>query len=186
MLSNHVVVVGYGRVGQHIVTVAKRLAIPQLVLDIDIERVKSLEEQGIPTLLGDAANSEVLTHAHLERARALVVTLPEEAAAELVVAAAHDLAPVLPIIARASTQVGVRRLAALGALEVIHPELEGGLAIVRQTLIQLGFPEQEVEQYAEAVRQAHYETDVDTTTEQQALEQLMRSAPGNKEEAHDR
>jgi CPA2 family monovalent cation:H+ antiporter-2 len=179
-LSNHVVVVGYGRVGQHVVTVLKHLTIPQLVVEMDVDRVKKLEQEDIPTLLGDAANSEVLTHARLERARALVVTVPEEAAAELIVATAHDLAPTTPIIARASTQVGVSRLAELGAQQVIHPELEGGLEIVRQALIRLGFPEQEVDQYAEAVRRDRYETGIDTTTEQQALEQLLNAVSGAK------
>lgn len=181
-LSDHVVVVGYGRVGQHVVTVLKHLAIPQLVVDMDVERVKGLEQQDIPTLLGDAANSEVLTHARLERARTLVVTVPGEAAAELVVATAHDLAPGTPIIARASTQEGVRHLAVLGAQAVIHPELEGGLEIVRQALIRLGFPEPEVDQYAEAVRRDRYETDVNTLTEQQALEHLLRITAAGKEE----
>jgi CPA2 family monovalent cation:H+ antiporter-2 len=181
-LSHHVVVVGYGRVGQHVVTVLKHLGIPQLVVDIDIERVKQLEQQGIPTLLGDAANSEVLTHTRLEHARALVVTLPEEAAAELTVATAHDLAPGVRMIARASTQAGVQRLAELGAQEVIHPELEGGLAIVSQVLAQLGFPEHEVEQYAEAVRRDRYQPEVNTISEQEALERLMNAAPASQEE----
>ncbi len=182
-LSEHVVLVGYGRVGQHLVRVLQHLAIPQLVVDMDVERVKHLEQQGIPTLLGDAADSEVLTHAHLERARALVVTVPEEAAAELIVATAHDLAPGVPIIARAETEAGVKRLAPLGAQEVIHPELEGGLAIVRQALVQLGFPEHAVDQYAEAVRLDRYETKVDTSSEQQALEQLRKAVPTSTTEA---
>ncbi len=182
-LSDHVVLVGYGRVGQHLVTVLKHLNMPQLVVDIDVERVQKLEQQGIPTLLGDAANSEVLTHTHLERARALVVTVSEEATTELVVATAHDLASEVPVIARASTEMGVRRLSALGAQEVIHPELEGGLAIVRQALVRLGFPEREVDQYAEAVRSDRYETEVDTSTERRALEQLRNAVPVSEDEA---
>ncbi len=180
-LGNHVVVVGYGRVGQQVVTVLQHLAVPQLVVDKDVERIRRLEQEEIPVLLGDAANSEVLTHAHLERARALVVTVPEEAAAELIVATAHDLAAGVPIIARASTQGGVGRLDQLGAEEVIHPELEGGLAIIRQALVRLGFPEHEVEQYLEAVRRDRYDTEADTATEQQALERLMKAGPEETE-----
>lgn len=180
-LRDHVVLVGYGRVGQHLVTVLKHLSIPQLVVDRDMERVKTLEQQSIPTLLGDAANSEVLTHTQLARARALVVMVSEEATAELVVAAAQDLAPEVPVIARAATEAGVRRLSTLGAQEVIHPELEGGLAIVRQALVRLGFPEHDVDQYTEAVRRDRYETDVDTTTEQQALEHLRKALPASRD-----
>ncbi len=86
-LSGHVVVVGYGRVGEHIVTVLGRLGIPRLVVELDIGRAVELDQQGVPTLYGDAADSEVLDHAGLSRARALVVTLPDEAACEVVVAA---------------------------------------------------------------------------------------------------
>ncbi|HEU5370358.1 MAG TPA: cation:proton antiporter, partial [Ktedonobacterales bacterium] len=181
-LSGHVVIVGYGRVGQHLVTVLKRLEHPQLVVEMDMERARRLERHGIPTLYGDAANSEVLTHAHLERARALVVTVPEDAAAELVVATAHDLAPEAPIIARASTQEGVKRLAERGAQEIIHPELEGGLAIVRQALLWLDFPEREVEQLAEAIRQDQHETRGDFTRQHQALEHLRATAPASQDE----
>jgi monovalent cation:H+ antiporter-2, CPA2 family len=180
-LRDHVVLVGYGRVGQHLVTVLKHLSIPQLVVDRDLERVKTLEQQSIPTLLGDAANSEVLTHTQLAGARALVVMVSEEATAELVVAAAQDLAPEVPVIARAATEAGVRRLSTLGAQEVIHPELEGGLAIVRQALVRLGFPEHDVEHYTEAVRRDRYETDVDTSTEQQALEHLRKALPASRD-----
>lgn len=176
-LPGQVVIVGCGRVGQHIVTVLGHLAIPRLVVEADVRRVAELDQQGIPTLFGDAANSEVLTRVELEQARALVVTVPDEAAAEIVVAAARDLAPDLPIIVRASTRSGVNRLAQLGAQEVIHPELEGGLEIVRLTLLRLGVPEGEVSKYAEAVRRDHYNAAASIATEQQALEQLSRPVP---------
>jgi monovalent cation:H+ antiporter-2, CPA2 family len=99
----------------------------------------------------------VLTHAGLQRARALVVAGPDEDASALVVTAARDLAPELPIIARAITVEGTKRLAQLGAQDVIHPELEGGLEIVRHTLLQLGFPLQEIYRYTDAVRRDHYD-----------------------------
>jgi CPA2 family monovalent cation:H+ antiporter-2 len=151
-LTGHVVVIGCGRVGHHIVEVLGRLSLPHLVVEADAERVDALRAQHVPALFGDAANSEVLSHAALERARALVVTLPEEAAAELVVTAARHLAPDLPLIVRAATQTGADRLARLGAQDVIHPELEGGLAMVRHTLLRLGFAPEAAEAQAEQLR----------------------------------
>ena len=62
----------------------------------------------------------MLNHAGIGRARALVVTLPDEAATEMVVAAARDLAPKLPNVARAATRDGVRRLHELGAQEAFY------------------------------------------------------------------
>ncbi len=177
-LADHVVVVGYGRVGEHIVTVLGHLGVPRLIVELDAGRLAEFEQQGIPTLFGDAANSEVLTHAGLERARALVVTVPNEAAAEIIVASAHEMAPQLPIIARAATRPGVERLAILGAQDVIHPELEGGLEVLRHTLLALGYPLLEVQQYADAVRRDQYDLAVSTHEEHRLLDQLLHTVRG--------
>lgn len=176
--AEHVVVVGYGRVGEHIVMVLERLGIPRLVVEVDSGRAAEFSARGIPTLYGDAANSEVLTHAGLARARALVVTLPDEAATEVVVATARDLAPGLPVIARAATTSGVGRLTDLGAQDVIHPELEGGLEVVRHTLMRLDYPPTQVQSYTDAVRRDQYDTSVTSPAEHQVLEQLLHTARG--------
>jgi len=174
--KDHVVIVGYGRVGRHIVSLLQELGIPRLVVEADAQRVEELNQRGISTLFGDAANSEVLTHSGLRRARALVVAGPDEASSELVVATARDLAPELPIIARASTEDGIDRLANLGAQDVIHPELEGGLEIVRHTLLQLGFPSQEIYRYTDAVRRDHYDMALNTEEEHRLLHELLEAA----------
>jgi CPA2 family monovalent cation:H+ antiporter-2 len=176
--EGHVVVVGYGRVGQHIVNVLERLGVPRLVIEIDSGRAAEFNARGIPTLFGDAANSDVLIHAGLERARALVVTLPDETATEMVVAAARKIAPQLPIIARAATTKGVGRLLHLGAHDVIHPELEGGLEVMRHTLLCLGYPATQVQGYTDAVRRDEYDTTVSSDAEHQALDQMVRAARG--------
>ena len=95
-LSHHVVVVGCGRVGSHIVTVARNLDSPHLVIDSHLERVEALTGQGTAALYGDAANSEILTHAGLARAQALIVTLPQQSDAELVVSASASAGPATP------------------------------------------------------------------------------------------
>lgn len=177
-LTDHVVVVGYGRVGEHIVTVLGHLGVPRLVVEMDGGRAAEFEQQGIPTLFGDAANSEVLTHTGLEHARALVVTVPDEAAAEIIIASAKDIAPHLPIIARAATQSGMARLVKAGARDVIHPELEGGLEVLRHTLLALGYPLLEVQQYADAVRHDQYDPAISTHEEHRVLDQLLRSVRG--------
>ncbi len=69
-LADHVVIIGYGRVGRHIVNVLGQTDIPYLVIEADAERVAELDRRGVNTLFGDAANSEVLTYAGLSRARA--------------------------------------------------------------------------------------------------------------------
>ena len=175
-IEGHVVIVGYGRVGHHIVDVLGEIGIPRLVIDSDAERIEELSRQGIPNLYGDASNSEVLTHARLERARALVVAGPDESASELVVAAARDIAAKLPIVARATTQDGIDRLAKFGAQDVIHPELEGGLEVMRHTLLALGFPLQEIIRYMDAVRRDHYDMQVNSAEEHRLLHDLIHAS----------
>jgi monovalent cation:H+ antiporter-2, CPA2 family len=170
-----VVIVGYGRVGGHLVAVLRSLDIPIKVIEADVERMELLNEKGIPAIYGDAANSEVLMHAGLEHAKALVVSVPEEAASELIVSAAHTANPDLPIIARAATEEGINRLPELGATFVIHPELEGGLEMVRHTLLQLGFPRREVDGYAEEVRRKHYEILAENSNAQPLLKNILRA-----------
>jgi CPA2 family monovalent cation:H+ antiporter-2 len=177
-LIDHVVIVGYGRVGQHLVTVLGRLGVPFLIVEMDAGHVAEFEQQGVPVLFGDAANSEILTHTGLERARALVVTVPDEASAEIIVATAHEIAPNLPIIARAATHSGVSRLARLGARDVIHPELEGGLEVLRHTLLALSYPMLEVQQYTDAVRHDQYDPAVSTHEEHWVLDRLLSAVQG--------
>jgi monovalent cation:H+ antiporter-2, CPA2 family len=175
-MQGHVVIVGYGRVGRHIINLLEQIGIPHLVVETDAERNEELIQKNTPTLYGDAANSEVLTHAGLTYARALVVAGPDEDASALVVTAARDIAPNLPIIARATTEDGTKRLTDLGAQDVIHPELEGGLEIVRHTLLQLGFPLTEIYRYTDAVRRDHYDLHINTDEEHQLLHELLDAA----------
>ena len=179
-IAEHVVIVGYGRVGHHIVNLLGQMEIPHLVIDADAARIEELNRRGVPSLYGDASNSEILTHAGLQRARALVVAGPDESSSELVVAAARDISPTLPIVARATTIDGIDRLSELGAQDVIHPELEGGLEIVRHALLQLNFPLHEIIHYIDAVRRDHYDVQVNTEEEQRFLHELI-SASGNVE-----
>ena len=175
-MQGHVVIVGYGRVGHHIVSVLNEIGIPHLVVETDAERVQELSQKKIPTLYGDAANSEVLTHAGLTHARALVIAGPDEDASALVVTAARDQAPELPIIARATSQEGTKQLAQLGAQDVILPELEGGLEIIQHTLLKLGFPLQEIFRYTDAVRHDHYDLQINTEEEHRLLHDLIDAA----------
>ncbi len=175
-LANHVVIIGYGRIGRHLVDVLKSLNVPLLVIEADMERIETLNQNQVTTLYGDAANSEVITHAHLDKALALVVTVPDETSTAVIVASARALNPKLPIIARAASEEGVHDLAELGADRIIHPELEGGLEMVHHTLLQLGYPLRQVHEYAEAVRRDQYETQINSSDEHLSLHELLTAA----------
>jgi CPA2 family monovalent cation:H+ antiporter-2 len=154
------------------------LNLPYLVVESDAVAVKEMQEAGIVTLFGGAANSEILQHTDMSAARALVVTVSDETTAELVVASAHDMAPHLPIIARAATESGMRRLAAVGASHIIHPELEGGLEIMRHTLLTLGYAPGHIQPYVDAVRGDAYAALASEGMRPYVLDQLITATRG--------
>jgi len=175
--SDHVVVVGCGRVGRHIAETLGRLGVPRLVLEVDPARLDKLRELNVPVLYGDAGNSEVLTHAALEHARTLVITLPDDAAALAVVETARQITKNLPIVARASTWEGARHLRKAGATEIIRPELEGGVEIVRRTLLELKLPMREVQRYSDIVRREGLDASERASAEQaRVLNDLIGAA----------
>jgi len=178
-LTSHVVIVGCGRVGRHIAEALGRLGIPRLVVEVDPSRIEKLRELGVPVLYGDAGSSEILAHAALERARALVVTLPDDAAALAVVATARSYAPDLHVVARASTWEGGKRLATTGATSVVRPELEGGVEIVRRTLLELDLSVRDVQVYSELIRQEGLDESERSSGERtRVLRDLMNAARG--------
>ena len=177
-IEGHVVILGYGRVGSHIGGVLRRLGLPFLVVEQNMIYANELQAQGIKTMFGDAANSEILLHVGLEDARALVVTVPNETAAELIVTAAHALAPELPIIVRAATADRLDNLFHLGARHAVNPEMEGGLEMLRLTLLSLGYSAGQIQQYVDTVRSDTYEGILPGERGYPVLDQLLMATRG--------
>lgn len=176
-MTGHVVIVGCGRVGRHIAEALGRLQIPRLVVEADPARLKKLRELGVPVLYGDAGSSEILDHAWLENARALVITLPDDAAALAVAITGRRRASDLRIVARASTWDGAKRLQKAGVNDVVRPELEGGVEIVRRTLLDLDLPVRDVQRYTELIRREGMDETKRPSAEQaRVLDHLLGAA----------
>jgi len=153
-MRDHVVIVGSGRVGRHLAATLGAQNVPRLVVESNPHVLRKLQALSVPVLYGDAANSEILQHAALPHARSLVITVPDDASALAMVKAARELAPNLRILARASSWNGARQLLDAGVQHIVRPELEGGVEMVRQTLIDLEFDGAEAQELADAVRGA--------------------------------
>jgi CPA2 family monovalent cation:H+ antiporter-2 len=176
--KDHVVVVGYDRIGKHLVEVLTSLKIPMIVIEEDIDRIGELQELNIPALYGDASNSEVLDHTYLQKAKLLVSTVPDETATAMIVSKARALSDDLIIMARSSSQEGVIELEKLGANYVVLPELEGGLELIHNALLELEFPLQEVHAYTQAVRRDHYNLENISNEEHRSLDDLLAAFKG--------
>ena len=154
--SGHAVIVGYGRVGEMTGHALGGLSLPFGVIEADIGLARRLNSAGIPTIWGDAASSEVLKMAGLEAARLVVVAVPDESTTLLVLTNVRKLNPSVPIIVRARTAGETPILLFLGATEIVIPEYEGGLEVMRRSLVILGFDEEEVLHLSSAVRDIPY------------------------------
>jgi CPA2 family monovalent cation:H+ antiporter-2 len=141
---NHVVVCGYGRVSTNLGKILDRRKFSYLVIDIDPRVIDSLRERGVPCIYGDASNPEILARAELGRCRVLVVTFPDPIATRLTVENARRINPRLDVVARIHTDEDIEILKSLGVAELVRPEMEAGLEIIRHTLHRFGLSGQEI------------------------------------------
>ncbi len=155
-LSSHVIIAGYGRVGQLTGHSLNQLGMSFIVIDTDLDLVRKLNQARIPAIWGDAASSDVLILANIQRARLMAVCVPDASSSMLLVAAGRKLNPGMPIIVRARDSDEIPILKELGANEIVVPEYEGGLELMRLALTTLGFDPEEALHYSLAVRDIHY------------------------------
>lgn len=176
-LSGHVVVVGYGHAGRCVTEVLQSLEVPCLVVERELATAEEAEEAGLSVLVGDAANSDILAHAHLDAARVLVIAAHGDAAAEVIAHEARAVAPDLRIITRAHDEDAVAELVEAGADEVVRPVLEGGIELMRHTLLDLGYRPRQIQGYADELRASGYAAlaEGSRTMRARAFERLLSS-----------
>ena len=129
-LTDHTIVIGYGRVGALVGDALKQRQLPFLVAEIGESALEKLKQGGIETIMGNAAQPEILGAANPSRARHLVVAIPEAFEAGQIVQQARRANPQLPIVARAHFDAEVDHLLSLGASKVIMGEREIALAML--------------------------------------------------------
>ena len=123
-ICNHALLVGFGRVGSLLGEKLMAQGIPLVVIEPSRTRVDELRERGIRAVLGNAANEEIMTLAHLDCARWLLLTIPNGYEAGEIVASAREKYPHLEIIARAHYDDEVAYISERGANEVVMGERE--------------------------------------------------------------
>jgi CPA2 family monovalent cation:H+ antiporter-2 len=155
-LSDHVVIAGSGRVGRSIADALSDLALPFVLVESDDRHVQQARAAGCPVIYGDATQPIVLEAASVQRARAILVTVPTFADVRSIVQAARHLRADLPIIARADGPEAVRTLYALGIQEVTSPEFEAAIEMTRQALMHLNIPADDVLRVASAMRRERH------------------------------
>jgi CPA2 family monovalent cation:H+ antiporter-2 len=139
-LDGHVVVTGYGRVGQLVSQVLERQQVAWIALDSQAQVAAQFHRAGQPVYYGDASRAELLRRLRLDRALAVVLTMDAPGAALAAVRAVRDVAPGVPLLARSRDESHAAELRAAGATLVIPETLETGLQLAQHVLVRLEFP----------------------------------------------
>jgi CPA2 family monovalent cation:H+ antiporter-2 len=123
-LTEHIVLVGHGRVGRFITASAPPGSAPFLIIEDDAEAASRLRAEGHSTIGGNAADPEVLAAANLPAAKCLLVAIPDAFEGGQVVQQARALNPRLRIVARAHSEAEIEHLMKHGATAVVMGEHE--------------------------------------------------------------
>jgi monovalent cation:H+ antiporter-2, CPA2 family len=156
IITGHVVVAGYGRVGQVIVKILQSEGYPVLVIENSEASVQRLRMRKIPYIFGDADSELVLEKAHLETAKALAIALPDPASTRLLLKNALTIAPNLDVIARSHSNKEIDLLTQMGAKEVVQPEFEAALELGNHLLKTLGAAESYIQTVINTIRKDRY------------------------------
>jgi voltage-gated potassium channel Kch len=136
-LENHVIVIGFGRIGVMLAQELKAGGAPFVILEQNETRAAEVRALGHLCLVGDATSEAALYDAGIARARTLASVLPNDAANVFITLSARALNPVIEIIARGEVPSTEKKLIQAGANKVVLPTHIGAERIAEMIL----FPE---------------------------------------------
>lgn len=143
-LENHVILCGYGRVGQILARFLDQEEIPWIALDMDPVRLSKTSMAGEHAFFGDATYPNTLLAAGLSRARMVVVTFSEEDPALQVVKHVREMRLDLPVFVRTQDDANLKVFQEAGATEVVPETLESSLMLASHLLLTLGVPTKKI------------------------------------------
>jgi monovalent cation:H+ antiporter-2, CPA2 family len=158
-LSGHVVVVGYGVAGRLVVRALDACSIQYVALELNAETVLEARKANAHVYYGDATSEEALGHAHLARAKALLLLMNDPFAAQRVVDTAKRIAPQIPILMRSRYLGEKEQLLGMGATDVVAEEVEGGVEILARLLRWFDVPRNVIEMRIDDARSSTQTTE---------------------------
>jgi CPA2 family monovalent cation:H+ antiporter-2 len=135
--SPAVIVVGYGPAGREVSSALRDNGLAAEILELNPAAIERGRGDGVPVHIGDATSTEVLAHAGVGQAQAVVVTVPDPGAARDITAAVRSLAPQARILVRSRFQRGCPEITAAGATTVVDEETTVGRLLAQEVLISL-------------------------------------------------
>lgn len=185
-LKDHVILCGFGRVGQTNAKFLKNTSVPFVALDMDIMRVKEAQQAGEPVFYGDSSKQSILKSAHIEQAKIAIITFADYHSSLKIIKSIKHLAPNLPILVRTIDDAHVNDLIEAGATEVVPDIFESSIMLASHLLLMVGHPPSQVLKKTREVRNNRYhlldsfypgETDGATGEQHQVMGSIIQTIP---------
>ena len=158
-LSGHVIIAGFGRVGQAIAQLLASRNIDYVAVDCDMRQVKRGRKRGMPVVYGNATDHDLLERLGAERAALVLVVLGDANATTQALEAIRRKWSGIRLLARARDAEHARALAAMGVDDVVPETLEASLQLGGLVLRTLGVPSSAVNDAIERARDCSYQGD---------------------------
>ena len=139
-LHDHVVLIGYGRVGAPVGRELAMHGVPYVIVEQSRERAEALRSRDLPVIYGDATRPEVLADAHLERARLVVVAAPDAYQTRAILSLARRINPDVAVITRTHSEAERSFLESHGAEHALVGEHELAVSLTRHALRRYDVP----------------------------------------------
>lgn len=155
-LHQHVLICGYGRVGQSVARIVEQEGHDTIALDLDPVRVAEAREAGERVIYGDATHREILDAAGLTRARAVIIAIGSNEVALRIIRLVRSIDAELPVLVRTRDEADLERLLQAGASEIVPDSLEASLMLAGHLLTLLEVPMSRIVRQLQAVRGDRY------------------------------
>lgn len=156
-LTNHVVICGFGRVGQSVARMLKMEGIHFVAIDMDPVRVQESRNAGEPVIFGDASQKDILLSANIKTARLVLVTFDQVDKAKQVITQTRSIMPTTDVMVRTKRDYQLESLYSAGANQVVPELQEGSLMLVSQVLHYAGVPMSRILKRVRAERKGRYD-----------------------------
>jgi monovalent cation:H+ antiporter-2, CPA2 family len=152
----HVILCGFGRVGQNVGRVLESQGFEYIALDLDPARIRAARQAGDPVMFGDSADEEMLARAGIASATAVVISFSDPATALAILRSVRRMHPELPVLVRTADDARLKELQDAGATDVVPETFEASLMLVSHVLMLLHVPVTRVVRTLGEIRNSRY------------------------------
>jgi monovalent cation:H+ antiporter-2, CPA2 family len=152
----HVILCGFGRVGQNVGRVLESQGFEYIALDLDPARIRAARQAGDPVIYGDSSDEELLGRAGLSHASAVVISFSDPATSVGILRSLRRLRPDVPVLVRTADDARLKELQDAGATDVVPETFEASLMLVSHVLMLLHVPVPRVLRTLSDIRNSRY------------------------------